>query len=112
MQESSRNYSINKFLITPSKGRNTSPIDLGANGTTITDFYYYESILSETLKCSVTYSDIGKYSAGDGVTKTIIEGMPLEGGEDVSISFKDMNHDVTLDIKMNVRFINSSSANF
>jgi len=109
MQESTRNYSIDKFIINPSAGRKTSPIDLGASGTTITDFYYYESILNETIKCSVTYSDIGKYSVADGVTSTVIDGMPLEGGEDVDITFKDMNHDATLKLKMQVRSINPLS---
>lgn len=108
MQESARNYSIDQFLLVPSDGRGTTTIDLGANGTTITDFEYYESILNETIKCTVTYTDIGKYFAGDGVTKTIIEGMPLEGGEDVNIIFKDMNHNAELKLKLQVRSINQT----
>lgn len=109
MQESSRNYSLEKFIITPSKERKTTPIDLGADGTTITDFYYFESILNETIKATVTYTDIGRYPVGDGVTKTVMEGMPIEGGEDVDISFKDMNHDATLKFKLQIRTPNQIS---
>ena len=104
-----RNYSLNKFVITPSKGRNTPPVDLGADGTTITDFYYYESILNDTLKATVTYSDIGQYPAKESVTKTVISGMPIEGGETVNIFFKDMNHDTTLKIDLQVRSPNQNS---
>lgn len=109
MQESSRNYSLEKLIISPSKERKTTPIDLGADGTTITDFYYFESILNETIKASVTYTDIGRYPVGDGATKTVMEGMPIEGGEDVSISFKDMNHDVTLKLNLQIRTPNQIS---
>lgn len=105
MSNESRNYSIDQLLITPSNGRNSKPISLGSDGTAITDFKYHESILSETIKCTVTYSDIGQYSPSGEVTKTVLEGMPLEGGEDVNIIFKDLNHDVTLKFDMQVRTI-------
>lgn len=104
-----RNYSLNQFVITPSKGRNTPPVDLGADGTTITDFYYYESILNDTLKATVTYSDIGQYPVKGGVTKTVMSGMPIEGGETVNILFKDMNNNVTLKVDLQVRTPNQNS---
>lgn len=103
-----RNFTLQKLVITPPPERNANPIDLGADGTSITDFYYQESILNDTIRCSVTYSDIGRYLTPDGKRKTILEGMPLEGGEDVDIVFKDLNHNVTISIKMQVKSINQT----
>ena len=102
MQESTKRYSLD-LKLSPSKGRQTSLNDFGANGTTITDFYYHESILNETIKATVIYTDVGKYPVGDGITKTIVEGMPIEGGEDVNVTLKDLNHDATLKVNLQVR---------
>lgn len=106
MTNEARNYSLEEIIITPPTEKNANPISLGSDGTVVTDFEYRESILSETIKCNVTYTDIGQYRSRSGVNKTILEGMPLEGGEYVSIKLKDLNHDITLSFKMRIRFIN------
>lgn len=108
MVNESRNYTVEKLIITPPPERKARPIDLGSDGTTLVDFYYQESILNETLRCSVTYTDIGRYPSPDGRLKTILEGMPLEGGEDVDIVFKDLNHNVTIKVKMQIKSINQT----
>lgn len=103
MVNESRNYSIDEIIITPHGGSKEKPISLGSDGTILTDFEYRESILSETITCKVTFSDVGQYRTSDGTTKTVMEGMPLQYGEDVKIRLKDLNHDVTLNLKMQIR---------
>lgn len=103
MVNESRNYSLDEVLIIPPRNSKEKPISLGSDGTVLIDFEYRESILSETITCKVTFSDIGQYLTSDGTSKTVMEGMPLQYGEDVNIRFKDLNHNVTLNLKMQIR---------
>ena len=57
----------------------------------ITDIYYYESVLQETIRASILYVDTGKSVQSDGKTKTILEGLPLVGQENTTIKMKDAN---------------------
>jgi hypothetical protein len=57
----------------------------------ITDIYYYESILQETLRVSAIYVDTGKSVESGGVNKTILEGLPVVGQEQTSLKMKDGN---------------------
>ena len=58
----------------------------------ITDLYYYESVLQETIRASIIYVDTGKSVQKNGSLKTLIEGMPLVGEEKVNIKLKDCNN--------------------
>lgn len=66
-----------------------------ANGTI--RLMYYESILQDTIRATVTFADTG--SAIDN--KTALEGLPIVGQEKVQIKFKD-NNDETLDLVLYV----------
>jgi hypothetical protein len=62
-----------------------------ANGTI--RLMYYESILQDTIRATVTFADTG--NAVDN--KTALEGLPIVGQEKVQIKFKD-NNEQTLDL--------------
>jgi hypothetical protein len=66
-----------------------------ANGTI--RLMYYESILQDTIRATVTFADTG--NAIDD--KTALEGLPIVGQEKVQIKFKD-NNDQTLDLVLYV----------
>ena len=66
-----------------------------ANGTI--RLMYYESILQDTIRATVTFADTG--NAVDN--KTALEGLPIVGQEKVQIKFKD-NNDQTLDLVLYV----------
>jgi hypothetical protein len=66
-----------------------------ANGTI--RLMYYESILQDTIRATVTFADTG--NAVDD--KTALEGLPIVGQEKVQIKFKD-NNDQTLDLVLYV----------
>jgi len=70
----------------------------------VTDVYYYESILQETVRASVLYVDAGRSIQTEKGTKTILEGLPIVGQENVSLIMKDAN-DVKLDLKLYVNKI-------
>jgi len=68
----------------------------------ITDLYYYESILSETIRVQLIYADTGKSVENDGVFKTLLEGMPLEREEQTKLRIKDANGiELKLDLYIN-----------
>ena len=50
---------------------------------------YHESILQDSVKAYVVYSDVG--NAVDG--KSVIEGLPLIGTEDFNLVFEDNNEE-------------------
>ena len=58
----------------------------------ITDLYYYESVLQETIRASIIYVDSGKSVQKNGSLKTLAEGMPLVGEEKVNVRLKDCNN--------------------
>jgi len=61
---------------------------------------YFESILQDSIKATVIYSD-----AGDSINgQSVIEGLPLVGTEDVTLAFTD-NNDVKLKVNLNVNEI-------
>jgi hypothetical protein len=66
-----------------------------ANGTI--RLMYYESILQDTIRATVTFADTG--NAVDN--KTALEGLPIVGQEKVQIKFKD-NNEETLDLVLYV----------
>ena len=63
----------------------------------ITDLYYYESILEPSIKVTATYVDTGYSVAADQGTKTLLDGLPIVGEENVNIKLKDAN-----DVKLNL----------
>ncbi len=58
---------------------------------------YYESVLQDTVRSEVVFADTG--NSVDN--KSVLEGLPLVGTEDVELEFKD-NNDTTLKINLNV----------
>ena len=61
---------------------------------------YFESILQDSIKATVIYSD-----AGDSINgESVIEGLPLVGTEDFELAFTD-NNDVKIKVKLNVNEI-------
>ena len=54
-----------------------------------TDFYYYESILNETIRAQIIYADNGQTVEKNGVYKTLLDGLPLEGKEKTNITMVD-----------------------
>jgi len=58
---------------------------------------YYESILQDTIKASVTFADSG--NAIDN--KTALDGLPIVGQEKIYVKFKD-NNDVEIDLTLYV----------
>jgi hypothetical protein len=66
-----------------------------ANGTI--RLMYYESILQDTIRATVTFADTGNAVNN----KTALEGLPIVGQEKVQIKFKD-NNDETLDLVLYV----------
>jgi len=57
----------------------------------ITDLYYYESILNETIRTSIVLADTGNIVQKGGVKKTLLEGLPLVGQEKASVKLSDAN---------------------
>ena len=66
-----------------------------ANGTI--NLMYYESILQDSVRATVTFADTGNSIDG----KTVIEGLPMVGQEKVSLKFTD-NNKKTLDLTLYV----------
>lgn len=57
----------------------------------LTDLYYYESILNETIRTSIVLADTGNTVEKNGVKKTLLEGLPLVGQEKATIKLADAN---------------------
>lgn len=74
---------LESFLIT-SNDKNKK-IDISSK---IQDINYHEGLLQGTLILTVTYSDSGSIQTDDGI-KTVIEGLPLVGQENVTILLRD-----------------------
>jgi len=86
-KESIRPGDIKLFKI---KGSNGESVDISG---AIAEFYYYESILSNTVTATVAFIDTGfeKEGTGNGRTKTsgIINELQLVGGEEVYFEVVD-----------------------
>ena len=82
-----RDVDIGEFIITSNDQTTKKDIP-----DIITDLYYYESVLQETIRASIIYVDTGKSVQKNGSLKTLLEGMPLVGEEKVNIKLKDCNN--------------------
>ena len=58
-----------------------------------TQFYYYESILDNTIRVRLPYTDSGSSLEKDGNTVSILEGLPIVGTENVNVVFEDANEE-------------------
>jgi hypothetical protein len=72
---------IQKFLIYPSTSG--EPIDLGG---VISELSYYENVLSNTITASVAIVESGTEKLKG---KTVLDGLPVRGGERIDIMFQD-----------------------
>jgi len=84
---------VSKLKILSNKQKDKS-VDL-TNG--LVRLMYYESLLQDTVKSEVVFADTGNSIDN----KSVLEGLPLVGTEDVELEFKD-NNDTTLKINLNV----------
>ena len=86
---------VNAFDITSNSSSDSVSL---VNG--LVRLQYFESILQDSIKVSVIYSDTGNSING----QSVIEGLPLVGTEDVTLAFTD-NNDVKLKVNLNVNEI-------
>jgi hypothetical protein len=92
-----RDVDIGEFIITSNDQKTKKDIV-----DAITDLYYYESVLQETIRVDIVYVDTGKSVEKDGSLKTIVDGLPLVGQEKTSIKLKDGNGvEIKTDIYVN-----------
>ena len=82
------------------KAEVTSNADAGKNANLVNGIIrmtYYESILQDSIKANVIFGDVGL--AVDN--KSVIEGLPLIGTEDIKLEFED-NNENKIKVNMNV----------
>ena len=82
------------------KAEVTSNVDTGKTANLVNGILrmtYYESILQDSVKANVIFGDVGL--AVDN--KSVIEGLPLIGTEDIKLEFED-NNENKIRVKMNV----------
>ena len=82
------------------KAEVTSNVDAGKNANLVNGIIrmtYYESILQDSVKANVIFGDVGL--AVDN--KSVIEGLPLIGTEDIKLEFED-NNENKIKVNMNV----------
>ena len=82
------------------KAEVTSNVDTGKNANLVNGILrmtYYESILQDSIRANVIFGDVGL--AVDN--KSVIEGLPLIGTEDIKLQFED-NNENKIRVKMNV----------
>ena len=79
----------------------------------LTDLYYYESILQETIRVELRYADTGNsVPSQNGGTTTVLEGLPLVGTEKVNFSISDnSDNKIKLDLYVNTVTPISEQAN-
>lgn len=89
-KESIRPGDIKVFKITGSNGES---VDISGS---ISQFYYYESVLSNTVTATVAFVDTGFEKEGNSRIKTtgIVDSLELVGGESVEFEIVD-NNDMT-----------------
>ena len=94
---------VEKIIITSNKDKNNN-VDL-TGGLVL--LQYFESLLSNTIGVTYTYSDTGNsinnQETGSNCKNTgsVIDKLPVVGGEDVELSFTD-NRDNNLSLKLKV----------
>ena len=82
------------------KAEVTSNADAGKTASLVNGILrmtYYESILQDSVKANIIFADVGL--AVDN--KSVIEGLPLIGTEDIKLQFED-NNENRVRVKMNV----------
>ena len=82
------------------KAEVTSNVDTGKTANLVNGILrmtYYESILQDTIKTNIIFGDVGL--AVDN--KSVIEGLPLIGTEDIKLEFED-NNENKIRVDMNV----------
>ena len=82
------------------KAEVTSNVDTGKNANLVNGILrmtYYESILQDSIRANVIFGDVGL--AVDN--KSVIEGLPLIGTEDIKLEFED-NNENKIKVNMNV----------
>ena len=98
---------IEKIVVTSNKkeGGKSNNVDLSGGFILL---QYYESLLSNTIGVTYTYSDSGnsvnnnKEGSNCDNTGTVIDALPLKGGEIVELSFTDnRNNNLELKLKVN-----------
>ena len=98
---------IEKIVVTSNKkeGGKSNNVDLSGGFILL---QYYESLLSNTIGVTYTYSDAGnsvnnnKEGSNCDNTGTVIDALPLVGGETVELSFTDnRNNNLELKLKVN-----------
>jgi len=72
----------------------------------IVDFKYYESIMQNTVRVTVTYADTGVIKGDATNGKSVIEGLPLVGSEKVTVKFEDNNKIIIGDKPKLTLFVN------
>lgn len=93
--------SITKFEITNTKsGKSVNAVQL------ISSFSYYESIVKPTITLNIIVVESGNSVDKNGKVVSILDGLPLRGGEKVSIEFTD-NNNPTNKITLSDLYINS-----
>ena len=100
---------IEKIVVTSNKkvGGKSNNVDLSGGFILL---QYYESLLSNTIGVTYTYSDSGnsvnnnKEGSNCDNTGTVIDALPLVGGETVELSFTD-NRNNNLDLKLKINTI-------
>ena len=100
---------IEKIVVTSNKkeGGKSNSVDLSGGFILL---QYYESLLSNTIGVTYTYSDSGnsvnnnKEGSNCDNTGTVIDALPLKGNETVELSFTD-NRNNNLELKLKVNTI-------
>lgn len=90
---------IDALVVTSNKDSGKK-VDLAKIGA-VTDLYYYESVLQETIRVTMYYVDTGGSVEDKGKKKTVLDGLPLVGEENVSLKMTD-NNDNQLSITLYV----------
>lgn len=93
---------ITKFEIYSNDGSKSVDIRSGIN-----EFYYYESILENSVAATVILTDTGFAFPGDDGTTNLYDELNLQGTEKVYLSFKDGNgFEVRFDTDSNALYVN------
>ena len=88
---------IRSIKITSNKDK-SSVVDVS---TSTVRLQYYESILQDTLQASVAFVDAGNSVKSGKTKKSVVEGLPIVGEENVSLKFFD-NSDEVIELTMYV----------
>ena len=85
------------------KAEVTSNADAGKTANLVNGILrmtYYESILQDSVRANIIFGDVGL--AVDN--KSVIEGLPLIGTEDIKLQFEDNNENKVRVKRMSIRY--------